>query len=126
MYSMEKSQHDKQLQVEIYINIKKQFQQQKDAGNEAVHGPIDTLDELAAELKLDPDALKASIEKYNKFCAEGVDEEFSKAPEYLFALESGPYYAFELKTGIFASVGGMKINTDAQVLDANKHPVPHL
>ena len=30
------------------------------------------------------------------------------------------------QTGIFASVGGMKINTDAQVLDANKHPIPHL
>ena len=29
-------------------------------------------------------------------------------------------------TGIFASVGGMKINTDIQVLDENKHPIPHL
>ena len=104
----------------------KQFDQQKEAGNPSVHGPLETLDDVAAELKLDADALKASIEKYNGFCAEGVDREFSKAAEYLFPLEDGPWYAFELKTGIFASVGGMKINTDAQVLDANKHPIPHL
>ena len=87
---------------------------------------IYTVDELAAELSLDPDALKAAIEKYNGYCEKGVDEEFAKGAEYLFALESGPYYAFELKTGIFASVGGLKITTDAQVLDEHKNPVPHL
>ena len=69
---------------------------------------------------------KISIEKYNGYCEKGVDEEFAKGAEYLFALESGPYYAFELKTGIFASVGGLKITTDAQVLDEHKNPVPHL
>ena len=91
-----------------------------------IHGPIETLDELAAELKLDPAALKASIEKYNGYCAKGVDEEFGKAKEYLFALESGPYYAFELLTGIFTTAGGVKITNDAQVVDAEDKPIPHL
>lgn len=103
-----------------------EFNAQVDAGNEAVHGPIATLDELAAELDLDADKLKASVEKYNSYCASGVDEEFSKASEYLFALDDGPYYAFELNVGIFTTVGGMKISHDAQALDAKAQPIPHL
>ena len=103
-----------------------QFQAQKDKGSPHVHGPMETLDDVAAELGLDADKLKASIEKYNSYCANGVDEEFGKDAQYLFPLESGPYYAFELYAGIFTTVGGMKITPDAQVLDADAKPVPHL
>ena len=103
-----------------------QFQAQKDKGSPHVHGPMETLDDVASELGLDADKLKASIEKYNGYCANGVDEEFGKDAQYLFPLESGPYYAFELYAGIFTTVGGMKITPDAQVLDADAKPVPHL
>ena len=103
-----------------------EFQAQKDKGSPHVHGPMETLDDVAAELGLDADKLKASIEKYNGYCANGVDEEFGKAAQYIFPLESGPYYAFELYAGIFTTVGGMKITPDAQVLDADAKPVPHL
>ena len=103
-----------------------QFQAQKDKGSPHVHGPMETLDDVASELGLDADKLKASIEKYNGYCANGVDEEFGKDAQYLFPLESGPYYAFELYAGIFTTVGGMKITPDAQVLDANAQPIPHL
>ena len=91
-----------------------------------IHGPLETLEYLAAELKLDAAKLKASIEKYNGYCAKGVDEEFGKDAKYLFPLESGPYYAFELLTGIFATVGGMKVTHDAQVLNAEAKTIPHL
>lgn len=103
-----------------------QFQAQKDGGSPHVHGPMETLDDVASELGIDADKLKASIEKYNGYCANGVDEEFGKDAQYLFPLESGPYYAFELYAGIFTTVGGMKITPDAQVLDANAQPIPHL
>ena len=103
-----------------------EFNAQKDAGNAAVHGPISTLDELASELQLNADKLKASVEKYNGYCESGIDEEFSKASEYLFAIDDGPYYAFELNVGIFTTVGGMKISHDAEVLDSGAQPIPHL
>ena len=103
-----------------------QFNAKKESGSPYVHGPMQTLDDVAAELKLDAAKLKASIEKYNGYCAKGVDEEFAKDAKYLFPLESGPYYAFELLTGIFTTVGGMKITHDAQVLNAESKPIPHL
>ena len=103
-----------------------EFNQQVELGNTAVHGPMETLDDVAAELNLDADALKASIERYNGFCANGVDEDFGKDPQYLFPLEEGPYYAFELMAGIFTTVGGVKITTSAQVLTAEGEIIPHL
>lgn len=103
-----------------------EFNQQKDNGNTAVHGPIDTLDELAAELGLDSEALKASIERYNGFCDKGVDEDFAKSPDCLFALEEGPYYAFELNVGIFTTVGGMKVNNNSQVVTDSGEAIPGL
>ncbi|WP_415928247.1 FAD-binding protein, partial [Slackia piriformis] len=60
------------------------------------------------------------------YCESGIDEEFSKASEYLFAIDDGPYYAFELNVGIFTTVGGMKISHDAEVLDSGAQPIPHL
>lgn len=103
-----------------------QLKEQQDAGNEAVHGPIDTIDELAKELGLDADALKSEINAYNGYCKEKKDLEFNKDPQYLFALDEGPYYAFELKVGIFSTVGGMKINNDCQVLDEKNMPIANL
>lgn len=102
-----------------------EFDAQVEAGNEAVH-KCDTLDALAEELGLDAAALKESVEKYNGYCAKGVDEEFGKDAQYLFALEDGPYYAFELNVGIFTTVGGMKINHHAQVLGTDSQPIPGL
>lgn len=103
-----------------------QFNEQKDGGNSYVHGPMATIEDMAEELGLDAEKLAASIEKYNGFCEKGVDEEFAKDAQYLFPLEEGPYYAFELHVGIFATVGGTKINGHAQVLNDNSEPVPHL
>ena len=103
-----------------------QRKEQQDAGNKAVHGPIDTIDELAKELGLDADALKSEINAYNGYCKEKKDLEFNKDPQYLFALDEGPYYAFELKVGIFSTVGGMKINNDCQVLDEKNIPIANL
>ncbi len=102
-----------------------EYDAQVKAGNKAIH-KCDTLDDLAKELNLDAAALKAEIDKYNGYCATGVDQEFGKAAEYLFPLESGPYYAFELNVGIFATVGGIKVDNDMQVLNAQGMPVPHL
>mgnify|MGYP002571116279 CR=1 FL=1 len=83
----------------------------------------DTLDELAEKTGLDATALKKTVEHYNEICAAGEDTEFSKDPAYLIPLEEGPYYAFELKTGFFTTVGGLKVNDRSQVLDAAGEPI---
>ena len=102
-----------------------QYQAQVNAGNEAIQS-ADTLEELATKIGVDPDALVAEVEKYNGFCAAGEDGEFAKDPQYLRPLEEGPYYSFSLNVGIFATVGGLKIDEDSEVLDADGKPLAGL
>lgn len=102
-----------------------EYNAQVASGNTAIH-KADSLDELAKSLDLDAEALKESIERYNGYCASGKDEEFAKDAQYLFALEEGPYYAFELMVGIFSTVGGMKITQNGQVVDENSVPLDGL
>ena len=35
----------------------------------------------------------AEIEKYNKFCEYGIDEDFGRYAEVLFPVKDGPFYA---------------------------------
>ena len=102
-----------------------QYQDQVDAGNEAIQ-TADTLEELAGKIGVDADALVAEVEKYNGYCAAGKDDEFAKDPQYLRALESGPYYSFELNMGIFTTVGGLKIDEDSEVLTSEGQAIPGL
>lgn len=102
-----------------------QYQDQVDAGNEAIQ-TADTLEELAGKIGVDADALVAEVEKYNGYCAAGKDDEFAKDPQYLRALEEGPYYSFELNVGIFTTVGGLKIDEDSEVLTSEGQAIPGL
>ena len=83
----------------------------------------DTLSQLADATGLDASALEDTVKHYNAMCVAGVDDEFSKDPHYLVPLEEGPYYAFELKTGFFTTVGGLKVNDRSQVLDEGNSPI---
>ena len=102
-----------------------QYQDQVDAGNEAIQ-TADTLEELAEKIGVDADALVAEVEKYNGYCAAGKDDEFAKDPQYLRALEEGPYYSFELNVGIFTTVGGLEIDEDSEVLTSEGQAIPGL
>lgn len=103
----------------------KEYDEQVAAKNDAIF-KADTLDELADMIGLDAETLKTTIETYNRYCAEGVDKEFSKDPEYLLPLTEGPFYAFDLKVGYFTTVGGMHVSHDAEVLNEDGEPIQGL
>ena len=77
----------------------------------------DSIDELAEKIGVDKDALKATVERYNEFCAKGVDEDFGKNPTTLLPLDKAPFYALEESGSCLVTVSGLKINDKSQVLD---------
>jgi urocanate reductase len=84
----------------------------------------DTIEDLAAQIDVDPDNLTATIETWNEDMASGEDKQFGRVTG-LGAIEA-PYYAFWEGAGNMGSIGGLEINTNAQVLDTNGEPIPHL
>ena len=86
----------------------------------------DTIDELLAQLDVDVETAKASIERYNELCAAGEDTDFYKESHFLFPIEEGPFYACKVGPGLLAIVGGIHISDDFEVLNADDEPIPGL
>ena len=90
----------------------------------------DTLEDLAAAMEFDSAATAALIETVNTwstYVASGSDPDFSRdIGTPLTDLSSGPYYAVNVGPGIHHCMGGVKINTDAQVISTDGTPIPGL
>ena len=76
----------------------------------------DSLEELAAAIGMDYDTLQATIDVYNAYCEAGEDLDYGKNPKFLQKVEVGPFYAFKLAKAVYCTVGGLKVNTDNQVM----------
>lgn len=79
----------------------------------------DSIEALAAQLGIEPDALRATIDQYNEGCAEGFDRVCFKQTEYLVPFSKGPYYAVRAELGTDGCFGGVKVNGDMQAYRAD-------
>ena len=84
------------------------------------------LEELAEKTGIPVEKLKESVARYNELVAAGADDDFHKQAEYLFPVEKAPFYAAKVGVALLAIVGGLKVNTDLQVLTAEKQPIEGL
>ena len=85
----------------------------------------DTLDDLADQLGLDAEKLKAVVARYNELCDAGVDEDFHKNPDFLVRIEEdGPFYAAQNYATFMTVMGGLR--TSMEVCDENDQPIPGL
>lgn len=84
----------------------------------------DTIEELAGELGLKAENLAATLNAWNSDMATGVDTQFGRITG-LQAI-SGPFYAYKNVAYNLGAIGGLRINTNAQVLDTNGEVIPGL
>ena len=88
----------------------------------------DTLAGLAAKLNMSAENLEANVKAYNDYQASGNgDKDFGrKASEMPRAITTGPYYAVEVGPAVHHTMGGIKINTNAEVLNTSDAVIPGL
>ena len=82
----------------------------------------DTVEELAALMEVDAENLQASIDQYNSI----VDGEEDPLGLKLYdqKLGNAPYYAAKRIPTVHHTMGGLKIDTNAQVIDTDGNPIP--
>lgn len=80
---------------------------------------------LAGLMGVPEDAFVQSVTSYNENIANGVEDPYGRTKS-LNPLVNPPYYAVKVAPGIHHCMGGLRVNADAEVLDANGNPIPGL
>ncbi|MGR2857215.1 flavocytochrome c [Erwinia sp. 1181_3] len=79
--------------------------------------------ELAVKLNMDQETLQTTLGRYNQFVEQQKDEDFGRTTALRHPLNKGPYYAIRIAPGVHHTMGGVTINTDTAVLDAQKQVI---
>ena len=86
-----------------------------------------TTTQLAEALKLPVSAFTKTMDTYQVFQTTGEDLDFQrKAEEMPRPLNEAPYYAIEIEPVIHHTMGGIKINTKAEVVNQSGNAIPGL
>ncbi len=100
-----------------------------------------TLEELARKLKLDPQALRATVTRYNEMARAGKDLDFGKGEKELNRfngdprhepnpcmrpIEHGPFVAMTVWPAEIGTSTGLVTNADGQVLGQDERAIPGL
>lgn len=85
----------------------------------------DTIKEVADFFEVDAVELQKTVDKYNSYVADGKDPEFNKR-SLPSTIEVGPFYLLKATPAVHHTMGGIKINTNAQVLDTEGNVIEGL
>ncbi|BDR72693.1 urocanate reductase [Clostridium tetani] len=85
----------------------------------------DTLEELAKKIKVDPASFIKSVEEFNKAVETGGKDAFGRT---LFdkKIDTAPFYAGPRMPTVHHTMGGIEINSNAEVLDKSGKIIPGL
>lgn len=87
----------------------------------------DTLAELAGKIGVPAANLEATIKKHNQYLKGKKDPDFNKPiTDAMLVLEKGPFYAIAQWPAVHHTMGGLRINKNAQVIDIWGKPIPRL
>lgn len=79
--------------------------------------------ELAVKLNMDQESLQTTLGRYNQFVEQQNDEDFGRTTAMRHPLNQAPYYAIRIAPGVHHTMGGVTINTETAVLDAQQQPI---
>ena len=93
--------------------------------NPTVH-KADSLEELADMMGFDKEVFLHDIAVYNEAATTGVDAAFGARVDYMTFATQPPFYAVEIYPVFTGTIGGLKTDKEARVLDTNGNPILNL
>ena len=84
-----------------------------------------TYEELAEQIGVDGAALAETMNTWNGYVEAKNDPDFGRT-SFANKLDTAPYYAIKVTAGVHHTMGGLKINTNTEVLNENGEIIPGL
>ena len=98
-----------------------------DEVTEAATAVCDTLEELAEQLGIDADGLKATVERYNELAEQGRDDDFGKRADRLYPIVEPPFYGTKMEGAFaFCMTHGVLADAGCHALDEDRNIIPGL
>jgi fumarate reductase flavoprotein subunit len=91
-----------------------------------IYAQADSLEELAEKAGFPVNKFKATVERYNTLCEQGEDADFGVRSSRMFPVVKPPFLAGKLGILLYATLGGLRVNSSMQVLDKNLESIPGL
>lgn len=101
-----------------------------------------TIEALGERLEMPAGALRDTIDRWNAICADGDDPDFGRGRSVndrwwgdaqrpaveatLGPIETGPFYAVQIRPGALGTKGGPRTTGDGQVIDLDERPIDGL
>lgn len=76
----------------------------------------ETIDELAEAFSIDPKALNKTVDTFNGYVAEEKDPDYDKGGAFV-SIKEGPFYIQKVIPSTHHTMGGLRINKNAEVMD---------
>ena len=87
----------------------------------------ETIEELAEAVGWDVDVAVEEVSRYESMVEARVDTDYGKSAESLvYTIQTGPFYAIEIRPRCLGSFGGVLISKDYEILKDDGHPLPGL
>lgn len=86
----------------------------------------DSIEALAKKMNVPDNQLKATLDTWNNAVKNKKDAEFGRTTGMDNALSGKTLYAIKIAPGIHYTMGGVKINTNTEVLNKEGKPIPGL
>lgn len=86
----------------------------------------DTVEELAEKIGVPAETLKTTVETWVEAVHSKNDAAFGRTTGMDVNLEKSPYYAIKIAPGVHHTMGGVKIDTKAEVISTSGSPIPGL
>lgn len=86
----------------------------------------ETIETLADTIQVDGAVLEQTVTAWNQAVAQQNDGAYGRTTGMERAIDAGPYYAIHIAPAIHYTMGGVKINAQTQVLNAQDQPIDGL
>lgn len=86
----------------------------------------DTLEGLAMQLGLEPEAVAASIARWNEQCARGADGDFGRPHGTMSPIRTPPFYGAPVWATLSNTQGGPVHDAESRIVDVYGKPIPRL
>ncbi len=136
-YGREIIKQPSQMAFQVFDSVGSKFLRPEYSMRQATRITADSLEELAGKAGIDAEGLRSTVEEFNQSVndqpfdpttkdGKSTSSNYPPKSNWAMPISSPPFLAFPVTCAITFTYGGIRVNSDAQVMHEDDYPIPGL